>query len=121
MNKFVPKDAGELAQRITLLRRTAAPSGAADATDTYAEIARNVSAKLEPLVGVHYVAGAQTEQRITHRATVRWRPSIKPGAVATGALYFDFSGRRFRVHNVLDEGEGRTWLKLEAEEIRSGV
>lgn len=68
-------------------------------------------AKVRPVGFAVYAAGAQTENKVTHRVTIRRRPGVVEGMeVVDGSTIY-------RVKRSAPLGGSRAWLVLEVEEL----
>ena len=105
--------AGQLRHRVVLEQRTQMPSEAGHLVDTFAEVAE-VWGGVEAVRGSVYAAGLQTDDRITHRITLRWR---LPGD-------FDHireldTGHRYKVRDARDPDGRRRFLEIMSEETNA--
>lgn len=68
-------------------------------------------AKVRPVGFAVYAAGVQTENKVTHRVTIRRRPGVVEGMeVVDGSTVY-------RVKRSATLGGSRAWLVLEVEEL----
>jgi len=74
---------------------------------TWAEFAANVPASIEPLSGREYIAAAQTNNSITARITIRFRPGLN------AAMRIRHGEAIYQIKAILpDPNSGREWLTL---------
>lgn len=112
MAMSIPR-AGELNRRVTLREKKDIPDDDSGLTTSYT--GSPAWAKIEPVGTAVYAAGVQTDNRITHRVTLRYRPGITDAweVVATVAGVEVV----YRVRRVTDLNGLRRFTVLEVEEL----
>lgn len=112
MPGFVEPAAGDLTARLVLEKASVTPSGTDAMAVSYTEVDR-ISARPKTLFGGHTLAGEQTERRVSHVFTIRYRDDARDGAWD----HIQFDGRRFAVRLVQDPEERKRWLELHCDEL----
>lgn len=101
---------GKLRHRVALQARAQTPGGSAAIDDTYSTVA-TVWAAVEQIEGGAFVAGQQTEERVTHKVTIRHRTDVEAWR------YLLWDSKRFRVHERRDADDRQRFLEILAEEM----
>jgi SPP1 family predicted phage head-tail adaptor len=101
---------GKLRQRVALQARTQAPTGSEAIADSYATVA-TVWAEVEQLEGAVFVAGQQTEERATHKVTIRNRTDLEAWR------YLLWGTKRMKVIETRAADDRRRFLDILAEEL----
>jgi SPP1 family predicted phage head-tail adaptor len=109
---YLLPDPGELDQRITIRRRVDQPSDDFGVEPFYPE-SFDTWAKVEQTSATAYQGSVQTENKVTHYFTIRFRRGI----TADHEVVQD--GQVFRVKRVRDLNSKRRYLLLECEELRA--
>ena len=89
--------------------RPTGPRAAAGAAPSAISSAR---ARIEGVAGAVYTAGVNTEERATHRITIRYRADF-----TAWAYLLEGTARRWRVRSVVDLDGTRRYLTILAEEL----
>lgn len=110
----MPK-APRVAQLNRLIRLQARAQTAAGSTGGLDEAYTTIGvvyARIEGVAGALYTAGVNTEERATHRITIRYRRDF-----ADWAYVLEGTARRWRVRSVVDLDGTRRYLTILAEEL----
>ena len=102
--------AGDLDQRVTLLRTERVGDGGGGYEESLVPIGR-VWARVIPLTGGELIAAQQVESRRSYQIVVRWRPDL------SAAQSVEWRGKRMNILAVQDAGprEGIVTLAAETE------
>ena len=113
--------AGDLNRRLKLQRVLMTADTEGVSAEAWGDVA-TIWAHINPASGIEVSQAAQTEEKITHTVTCRWRPDMTP---KQRFLYIHPPGapaRIFLIHTMLDADEGRREITAMCEEIvTSGV
>ena len=107
---------GQLNRRLHLQQLTSTTDADGYTNETWTDLAV-VWAGIEPARGVEDYEAAQSQERITHQVTIRWRPDV------TARMRFLYSEtptgilRIFLIHTMLDPAEGHRELDCMCEEF----
>lgn len=109
-----PPRIGQLNRLIYLQTRAQSPAGGSAGTElseTYTTVG-TAYARIEGVAGAVYTAGVNTEERATHRITIRYRADF-----TAWAYLLEGTARRWRVRSVVDLDGTRRYLTILAEEL----
>lgn len=100
---------GELRDRVLIRAWQEVPNAAMGSDPVYDD---GVAAwgRVAPVGGTIYYGSQQTEEKVTHRITLR------AGAVVTAAHVIDWNGRRFKVKRIMELGATRRFVTVDVEE-----
>jgi SPP1 family predicted phage head-tail adaptor len=102
--------AGQLRHRIMLRAPSRSTNSIGERVITYADV-RATWAKIEPASARESERADRPQHETTHRVTMRYASDVVPG------WQFTRGGRTFAIVAVLDAGERRKYLEIEAAEI----
>ena len=108
--------AGSLNRRLHLQQLTSASDADGFVSETWTDLDL-VWASIEPVQGIEGYEAAQSQERITHQVTIRWRSDVSP---KMRFLYSATAGgiqRIFLIHSMLDPSEGHRELDCMCEEF----
>lgn len=101
-------DPGELNRRITLRQREDIPSDDYGTDPEYRNV-KKVWAKIRQVSATAYQESVQTEEKVTHYITIRYRAGI------TSASEVVYNDQLFSVRRIRDLNDARRFLLLECE------
>lgn len=101
---------GNLRHRVALQARTQTPGGSGVITDSFATVA-TVYAAVEQIAGAMMLAGQQTEERATHKVTIRNRTDLEAWR------YLLWDGKRMKVQETRAADDRKRFLEILAEEM----
>lgn len=101
---------GELRHTITIETKTQTANASAGNDEVWSTFAANVWAKIEPKSGREILAADGVAHRVSHRITIRWRPTVK------AFMRVDFQGRKMNIVGIIEEAENRRFTILDCEE-----
>jgi len=108
-----PIAAGQLRHSVTLEQRTSAAGSGPALRREYIGVG-DVFAAIDGVGGAAYLDSVQTEERVTHRITIRYRTRTDFTHIRRG------TDQLFRVRRLRDPDGTRRWLIIEAEELKPG-
>lgn len=102
---------GLLKRRISIMELQKASDGGGGFDETLVEIA-SVRAHIQPLFGTEYWANQQTEAKISHKITIRFRPDVKQSQVIS------YNGKLYDIQYIIDINEQHRFTEIHALERR---
>ena len=107
---------GELRDRVTIQRATAAADGQGGRTDTWSTLA-TVWARVAPMGMREQLQAEAMGSHLAYRVTVRYRADVTPHMRLSWRPYRATTARTLEIHGVQPHKGGRVWLDLDCAEV----
>lgn len=103
---------GNLRERVTIRAKTRTVDGVGRDTESWStQVAANVPASVDPLMGQELMTAKQLQSEVTHKVRMRYRTGILP------TMRIEYRSRNLQILEVLNVGERRRMIELRCKEM----